>query len=245
MTEPNLTIGQLADYVGVTVRAVRHYHQRGLLPEPGRDASGYRRYGADAVIELIRIKVLADAGVPLARVRELLGAGPEQLEEAAASIDSALSRQIEELERRRARVAALARGEDVFLPAELRALLDELEAAGVGPRTLSAERDGWILLLARHPDEALEWLAEKRALLTDPAFQRLYRAFDQAADWDRDDPRLERLADDMARYGGRLKNEAHKRERVDPVAVALISSHFGAAPLPALERLAELTARQN
>jgi hypothetical protein len=38
-----LTIGQLAAYTGVTVRAIRHYHQRGLLAEPGRDASGYRR----------------------------------------------------------------------------------------------------------------------------------------------------------------------------------------------------------
>ena len=71
-----LTIGQLADYVGVTVRAIRHYHQRGLLPEPERDASGYRRYGADAVVDLIRIKTLAAAGVPLARINTLLSAGP-------------------------------------------------------------------------------------------------------------------------------------------------------------------------
>ncbi|HUZ52311.1 MAG TPA: MerR family DNA-binding transcriptional regulator [Streptosporangiaceae bacterium] len=48
-----LTIGQLAAYAGVTVRAVRHYHQIGLLPEPERDASGYRRYGATAVVSLI------------------------------------------------------------------------------------------------------------------------------------------------------------------------------------------------
>ena len=67
-----LTIGQLADYAGVTIRAVRHYHKRGLLPEPERDASGYRRYAAGAVIDLIRIKALADAGVPLARIQELL-----------------------------------------------------------------------------------------------------------------------------------------------------------------------------
>ena len=32
-----LTISQLAAYAGVTVRAVRHYHQIGLLPEPERD----------------------------------------------------------------------------------------------------------------------------------------------------------------------------------------------------------------
>ena len=41
-----LTIGQLATYAGVTVRAVRHYHAKGLLPEPARDGSGYRRYDA-------------------------------------------------------------------------------------------------------------------------------------------------------------------------------------------------------
>jgi DNA-binding transcriptional MerR regulator len=38
-----ITIGQLADYAGVTIKAVRVYHDRGLLPEPPRDASGYRR----------------------------------------------------------------------------------------------------------------------------------------------------------------------------------------------------------
>ncbi len=49
-----LTIGQLAAYAGVTVRAVRFYHQKGLLPEPERDDSGYRRYDAAAVVELIQ-----------------------------------------------------------------------------------------------------------------------------------------------------------------------------------------------
>ena len=59
-----LTIGQLADYVGVTRRAIRHYHALGLLPEPERTASGYRSYDAQDVVELHRIKVLTDAGVP-------------------------------------------------------------------------------------------------------------------------------------------------------------------------------------
>ena len=67
-----LTISQLARYAGVTVRAVRHYHQIGLLAEPERDHSGYRSYDAAAVVRLIRIRTLAEAGVPLARVRELL-----------------------------------------------------------------------------------------------------------------------------------------------------------------------------
>ena len=66
-----LTISRLATYAGVTVRAVRHYHQIGLLPEPERTYSGYRTYDAAAVVRLIRIRTLADAGVPLARVQEL------------------------------------------------------------------------------------------------------------------------------------------------------------------------------
>ena len=61
-----LTISQLAAYVGVTVRTVRHYHRLGLLPEPERDHSGYRRYGADDVIMLKRVSTLARSGVPLA-----------------------------------------------------------------------------------------------------------------------------------------------------------------------------------
>jgi DNA-binding transcriptional MerR regulator len=79
-----LTISQLAAYAGVTVRAVRHYHATGLLPEPERDHSGYRRYDAKAVVELIRIRTLAEAGVPLARVRQLLAADEEEFAEAVA-----------------------------------------------------------------------------------------------------------------------------------------------------------------
>ena len=92
-----LTIGQLASYAGVTVRAVRHYHPRGLLPEPERDNSGYRSYDAAAVVELIRIRTLAEAGVPLARVRELLDADPETFAAATAEIDRQLRAQIREL----------------------------------------------------------------------------------------------------------------------------------------------------
>jgi DNA-binding transcriptional MerR regulator len=67
-----LMIGQLADYAGVTVKTVRNYHERGLLEEPPRDASGYRRYGVEHAIRLVKIRTLAEAGVPLARMNELL-----------------------------------------------------------------------------------------------------------------------------------------------------------------------------
>jgi hypothetical protein len=53
-----ITIGQLAEYAGVTIKGIRHYHRRGLLEEPPRDASGYRRYGAQHAIALVKIRTL-------------------------------------------------------------------------------------------------------------------------------------------------------------------------------------------
>src|SRR3546814_15022273 len=94
-----LTISQLAAYAGVTVRAVRHYHAKGLLPEPGRDHSGYRRYDAAAVVELIRIRTLADAGVPLSRVQELLTADEDDFATAIEEIDHRLRAEIRERQR--------------------------------------------------------------------------------------------------------------------------------------------------
>src|SRR5215813_14639753 len=82
-----ITIGQLADYAGVTIKAIRHYHKRGLLAEPPRDSSGYRRYSAQHAIDLVKIKTLADAGVPLARVKELLAAAPDRFAAAITEID--------------------------------------------------------------------------------------------------------------------------------------------------------------
>ena len=87
-----ITIGQLASYAGVTVKAVRVYHARGLLPEPPRDASGYRRYTAEDAISLVKIRTLAEAGVPLARIRELLTADPAAFAAAIAEIDRGLAR---------------------------------------------------------------------------------------------------------------------------------------------------------
>jgi DNA-binding transcriptional MerR regulator len=243
-----LTIGQLAAYVGVTVRAVRHYHQRGLLAEPARDASGYRRYGAQAVLDLIRIKTLAEAGVPLARVEELLSAPPEQFAEAIAHIDEALQEEVRELERRRQRIADLAGGERLFLPPDFVDFLDELRGAGVRPRTVQAEREGWVLLLAADPEQAHEMLREKRASLADPALQRLYRGFDEAFDWDPADPRLEELADAMVQFAAEQslgEAELSASGGIDhPTAHGLLSAHYTEVSSPAQERLSELCAER-
>lgn len=233
-----LTIGQLAAYVGVTVRAVRHYHQRGLLPEPPRDPSGYRRYDAQAVIDLVRIKTLSDAGVPLARVAELMEAPAEPFAQAVQEIDEELRARIHELEAQRLRIAALVAGDGLVLPPEVVAYLDELREMGVSDRSVRLERDGWLLAAARAPDEVRAWAAEKRALLADLEFRRMYLLFDEAYAWDPDDPRLEELADAVMAWPGMGSGESSWTTD-DPIMTALIESQDGVSS-PAWDRLSVL-----
>ena len=195
-----LTIGQLAAYAGVTVRAVRHYHQIGLLPEPERDASGYRRYGATAVVSLIKIRTLANAGVPLSQIGQMLEADASTFAEAVQRIDSRLHDEIERLETSRKQIAQLAAGDSLALPPEVISYLDRLREIGVSERMVEAERDGWILVAARWPDRVREWMPGKLAQLDDPQLVRLYRLGSEILDSDAgdDDPRLEEAADIMA-----------------------------------------------
>jgi DNA-binding transcriptional MerR regulator len=242
-----LTIGQVAAYAGVTVRAVRHYHQRGLLAEPARDSSGYRRYDAEAVVALIRIKTLAGAGVPLARIQELLNAEPEQFSQAIAQIDEALTTKIRDLTDHRHHLAELDGGESLFLPAEFVDYLDQLQAFGVSPRAVRLERDGWILLVAGSPHLATELLRAKSADLQNPEFRAVYLAYDQSFDWDPTDPRLEELANAVTTL---VEHRPEKTAQVQPtpksehdetaVAIALLSSDTGNSS-PAWDRLTKLS----
>jgi DNA-binding transcriptional MerR regulator len=194
-----LTIGQLAAYAGVTVRAVRHYHQIGLLPEPQRDASGYRRYRATAVVSLIKIRTLADAGVPLSQVSQLLEADASAFADAVHQIDSHLRDEIERLETSRKQIAQLAAGDSLALPPEVTFYLGRLREIGASERMVESERDGWILVAARWPDRIHEWMPEKLAQLDDPQLVRLYRVLSEIFESDADDdPRLEEAADIMA-----------------------------------------------
>lgn len=194
-----LTIGQLAAYAGVTVRAVRHYHQIGLLPEPERDASGYRRYGARAVVSLIKIRTLADAGVPLSQIGQMLETDASTFAEAVQRIDSRLRGEIERLETNRKQIAQLAAGDSLALPPEVTSYLDRLREIGASERMVEAERDGWILVAARWPEYIREAMPGKHADLDDPRLVRFYRIASELLEGDTDDdPRLEELADILA-----------------------------------------------
>lgn len=241
-----ITIGQVADYAGVTIKAVRHYHQRGLLDEPPRDASGYRRYTAEHAVRLIKIKTLAEAGVPLARIKELLAANPDQFAAAATEIDRMLQERIEGLRRTRERVAQLRTGDRLFVPVHVADFLDLLQELGVSQRGVQIERDGWILVHSASPDQAATLVAQKRAVLADPEFRAIYLEFDAALEWSPHDPRLGPLAERLRRWTASLSAthgsepvEAARHPILDPVVARLIAA--SPPPSPAWQRLMELT----
>lgn len=235
-----ITIGQLADYAGVTIKAVRVYHERGLLPEPPRDASGYRRYDAGHAIQLVKVKTLADAGVPLARIRELLTAPADDFAAAITEIDASLRRRAEEIRRTRRRIAHLQAGDRLFVSPEVADYLERLRALGISDRTVHLEREIWILLQAVSPDRAAEWAVDKLAAIEDPAFQALYRDYDAAFDWRPDDPRLPELAARTRHWFETRGPEATTAPPPDPTITRLAAASVSAYS-PAWTRLAQLT----
>lgn len=224
-----LTISQLASYAGVTVRAVRHYHAKGLLPEPERDHSGYRCYDAAAVVELVRIRTLADAGVPLSRVQELLAAEDEEFAAAVEDIDRRLRAEIRERQRHRERIAKLAAGDSVALPAEAVAYLARMRELGFRERLIEVERDSWILIAAQMPDEVPALMAIKHAQIEHEALRRLYLDIGDLADCGPDDPRLPAVADRVAAFIEAAAAQAAGVEEEHPVSddlVALLDAAF-------------------
>jgi DNA-binding transcriptional MerR regulator len=201
-----ITIGQLARYAGVSTKTVRVYHSKGLLPEPSRDSSGYRRYTAQHAIELIKIRTLADAGVPLARIRELNAASGEEFRQALRQVDTDLTARIGKLRQTRRRLRQLSAGQIHMLPPEVTRHLQQLPGIGFSSRWVAMETDLWILVFATHPGTATELFHDQAQALTDPVLRQIYLDYDHAHDLDPADPRLDDLAQRIviatkSRYG--------------------------------------------
>ncbi|AFU00565.1 MerR family transcriptional regulator [Nocardia brasiliensis] len=235
-----ITIGRLADFAGVSTKAIRHYHERGLLPEPDRDSSGYRRYTAQDAIDLVKIRTMAEAGVPLARVKNLLDADPETLAAAIAEIDRDVRKRMTQLRRTREHLAQLRGGDRLFVSPEVADFLDELRELGASARQIQLERDGWILLQTASPADAAFWLAEKRELLAVPEFRALYLAHDAAFHWSPDDPRLPALAERSRTWFTTYHSRSENRPVQNPAIARLAAQSQPGATSPAWDRLAQL-----
>jgi DNA-binding transcriptional MerR regulator len=182
-----LSIGELARRTGLTVKTIRSYSDRGIVPPAGRTPAGYRRYGEDAVARLALVRTLRELGLGLDTIRRIVTRDVSLARVAAAQVD-ALDVQIRLLYLRRAVLAVAARngtdGEETMVvhalatlsAAERRRLVDDFldgVFAGVAGR---AEFAGMRRSLTPElPDDAtarqIEAWVELASLAGDPDFR--------------------------------------------------------------------------
>ncbi|MFE3454431.1 MerR family transcriptional regulator [Nonomuraea sp. NPDC059194] len=102
------SIGDLARRTGLTVKTIRFYSDRGIVPPADRSPAGYRLYGIDAVARLDLVRTLRDLGLDLPTIRKVVDR-EVPLAEVAAAHAEALAVQIRTLRLRRAVLTAVAR----------------------------------------------------------------------------------------------------------------------------------------
>lgn len=109
-----LKIGDFAELVGTNLRTLRYYEELGLIEPAERSAGGFRYYRPTDVNRVHLIRDLQDLGLPLDRIRALVG--DRGAEEAGAALaervggalrahDALLVERMERLEAQRGRVA--------------------------------------------------------------------------------------------------------------------------------------------
>ncbi|MET8048282.1 MerR family transcriptional regulator [Streptosporangium sp. NPDC005286] len=102
------SIGDLARRTGLTVKAIRFYSDRGIVPPTDRNPAGHRLYGIDAVARLDLVRTLRDLGLNLPTIRKVVHR-EISLPEVAAAHAEALAAQIRVLRLRRAVLTAVAK----------------------------------------------------------------------------------------------------------------------------------------
>jgi MerR family transcriptional regulator, thiopeptide resistance regulator len=103
MDEKRWKIGELAAATGLTVRALHHYDEIGLLVPSERTQAGHRLYDEDDIRRLYEIRALRDLGVPLSEIPDALRDG------ARTTLERHLGRVEQDIDRGR-RLRALLKG---------------------------------------------------------------------------------------------------------------------------------------
>ncbi len=166
---PPLSVGGLARRTGMTVRALHHYDETGLLVPSARTHAGHRRYAAGDVRRLARIVALRGLGLGLAEIRAALDGGPRDAMAAIRERLDVLERELEEAGRLRDRLARILDGvgardvppsaDDLIDAIEVMTMLEEhwgpealekidARAAALGPDAIREVEEAWPVLFA-------------------------------------------------------------------------------------------------
>ena len=179
---------ELAALAGVTIRTLRHYHQVGLLEEPGRTADDYCEYDVRHLARLLLIIRLTELGVPLAVLPEVLD-DPDAAADLLDRLDEEATAGIQRLTSRRAVITVLR---------QHYAVPDLSPTDGVAPDLVRYEREQLALfghLVGEAQTAALTRTLTRLAPLT-PGSAELLRRF-AALGPDAADGDVERLAAEM------------------------------------------------
>ena len=163
---------ELAEFTGVTIRTLRHYHALGLLEEPPRNTNGYREYRAADAAQVLRIKHMRSLGFSLQQIKELFATQPQPttMAEAIDELDRELAEEARRIEEQRALLQHLKETDsDPDAPIEFSEYLRCLRESGASNALLDAERSG--LYLAKREsvlaNEDLSAVSDFLALLTE------------------------------------------------------------------------------
>lgn len=108
MTE-RMNIGEAAAAAGVSQKMIRHYERIGLLPEPTRDPSGYRRYSPYEVSVLRFIGRSRHLGFSIAQIAELIGLWSDS-ERSSREVKAVAERHLASLEDKRREIDQMMTG---------------------------------------------------------------------------------------------------------------------------------------
>ncbi len=217
-----LQIGEVAKLIGASPKTIRYYHEIGLLAEPKRTEGGYRLYTAQDLLHLQRIRRLRSLGLPLDRIKEILGESDVErevvLRNALQSLVEELTAQISELEKRREMLKKLLADDALNhpqLPGEASsALLLDLVRDQLGAYFAHISEESWkwsekvdAMLGAFHwPESYRERVKDVVQHIAEQPEQykqlfALEERFAALAHEAEDSPEVERLAEDYARSG--------------------------------------------
>ncbi len=109
MDESRLLIGDLAELVGMSASALRHYEKEGLLDAESRTESGYRIFGPRAAYRLLFIKRAKALGLTLSEIKRLIDSPRGAREDERAFFDHFIDSKIQETQARIAGLRAVVR----------------------------------------------------------------------------------------------------------------------------------------
>lgn len=233
-----LTVGELAERTGLTVRTLHHYDEIGILSPARRTSAGYRIYGTAEIERLHRIVSLRQLGFSLEEIAECLSRPEYALPRLLRLQLRRLDRRMKETARLREKLQRLVDAVEAFEDVPVEGFIDSIEAITmyekhytpeqleklderrkfVGEERIREVEAEWPKLIAEVRDEM-----EKG---TDPAHSRVQALVKRwnglVEEFSGGDPGLERAAGRVLREG--LEQPAMRRRTgLDPEVMAYVA----------------------